>query len=242
MHHLLIRERVIGRPDVALGRIALSFGLRTHIGRIMMVGNYRLDQWILGVVGTSAELGLYSVAVALAETLFYLPTSLSMAQRPDLVRADRDEAARQATRALRLATILTAGLGLVMFLTAPIFVPLLFGRDFEGAVVDVRILVFGSFGIVAMKLLSVAMTAQRRPGLASAGTLVALVATVSLDLALIPHFGDVGASVASSVAYTAGGVALGLMAIRVLGCKPLDFVPRPGEAFLLARELRGRRA
>lgn len=242
VHHVVVRERAVGRPDAALARIALSFGVRTHAGRIMMVGNYRLDQWILGVVGTSGQLGLYSVAVALAETLFYLPTSVSMAQRPDLVRADRNEAARQATRGLRLSTVVTGSLAVLLFLTAPFFVPLLFGQEFEGSIVDLRILVFGSFGIVAMKLLGVAITAQRRPGLASAGAFVALAVTVGLDLVLIPSHGDVGASIASSVAYTAGGVALALMAMRTLGCKPVDFVPRPGEALALARQLRGKRA
>ena len=242
VHHVVIRERTLGRPDAALARIALSFGVRTHVGRIMMVGNYRLDQWILGVVGTSRQLGLYSVAVALAETLFYLPTAIAMAQRPDLVRADSREAGRQATRGLRLGFVATGGLALALFLAAPFFIPPVFGEDFGGSVIDVRILLFGSFGIVAMKLLGVAVTAQRRPGLASVGAVVALAITVGLDLLLIPSHGDVGASIASTVAYTAGGAALALIAMRTLGCRVVDFIPRPAEAVELARQLRGRRA
>ncbi len=37
-----------GRPDLALARRALAFGARAHPGRIMLLGNYRLDQWLLG--------------------------------------------------------------------------------------------------------------------------------------------------------------------------------------------------
>lgn len=242
VYHLLIRERSLAKPDVALAKIALAFGVRTHAGRVMMVGNYRLDQWILGSIGTSSQLGLYSVAVALAETLFYLPTSVSAAQRPDLVRASRAEAARQVTRGLRLTTLLTAVLGLGLFVVAPYLVPLLFGEEFSGSIVNLRILVLGAFGVVAMKLLIGAITAQGWPGRASLGVSVALLTTLVLDVALIPAYGDVGASIASSIAYTAGGIALGFIAIRLLGCAPRDFIPRSGEALALARRLRRERA
>ena len=53
----------------------------------MLLGNYRLDQWFVGAIAGSRELGLYSVAVAWAEALWYLPTALASVQRPDLVRA-----------------------------------------------------------------------------------------------------------------------------------------------------------
>ena len=55
----------------------------------MGVGNYRADQWIVGSIAGARELGLYSVAVAWAELLFYLPGVISLLQRPDLVRATR---------------------------------------------------------------------------------------------------------------------------------------------------------
>lgn len=51
-----------GRPDPKLAREMLAFGLKAHLGRAMLFGNYRADQWILGVMASSRELGLYSVA------------------------------------------------------------------------------------------------------------------------------------------------------------------------------------
>ncbi|HEX6713040.1 MAG TPA: oligosaccharide flippase family protein, partial [Thermoleophilaceae bacterium] len=52
-----------GRPDAALGRRAASFGAKAHVGRLMEVGNYRGDQWMLGAMVGPRELGLYSIAV-----------------------------------------------------------------------------------------------------------------------------------------------------------------------------------
>ena len=84
------------RPTGGLGRRMVGFGIKTHAGQIGMVGNYRLDQWLLGSISGAKALGLYSVAVAWSEVLFFLPNALSTVQRPDLVRADRGEASRQA--------------------------------------------------------------------------------------------------------------------------------------------------
>ena len=60
-----------GSYDGELARRMLGFGIQAHAGRVMTLGNYRLDQWILGAVAGSRELGLYTVAVAWAEALFF---------------------------------------------------------------------------------------------------------------------------------------------------------------------------
>ena len=91
-----------------------------------------------------------------------------------------------------------------------------------------------------MKLLINAITAQGWPGRASLGVSVALLMTLILDFALIPSYGDIGASIASSVAYPAGGIALVFIAVRLLGCAPRDFLPRPREALLLVLDDRAR--
>src|SRR5215208_3395499 len=101
--HAVRRLEGVPRPDVPLARQMLSFGSRTHLGRVMTMGNYRLDQWFVGAIAGQRELGLYSVAVAWAEALFYLPTALNgSATRPGARigqrggRAGRDRLSRRA--------------------------------------------------------------------------------------------------------------------------------------------------
>ena len=223
--HLGSRRGGVGSVDLALARRSLSFGAKSHLGRVMMVGNYRLDQWILGAVSGSRQLGLYSVAVAWAETLFYLPTSLVMAQRPDLVRASGSDARRQAMAGFRAAFVLTATLGVGLIVLAPLFIVPVFGSEFRGAITDLRILTAGAFGIVALKVFSAVLTAQRQPLRGSAGVGVALIATIVLDVLLIPPFGDKGAAIASTIAYSIGGLAMAWIFVRVLGGTLRDLVP-----------------
>jgi O-antigen/teichoic acid export membrane protein len=218
-----------GRPDVALARRTLSFGIKSHFGRVMLLGNYRLDQWILGAVSGAKELGLYSVAVAWAEALWYLPTAIAAVQRPDVVRAGKRDAVRQAAGAFRIAAVLTAALAGVMILAAPFLCVTIFGPEFSGAIDDLRVLALGGVGIVALKQLGSALTGQRKPTLASIAIGVSFVSTVVLDILLIPAYAGIGAAIASTISYTAGGLAVAFMFTYALDSRLRDLVPRLGE-------------
>ena len=219
-----------GRLDRALARRALGFGLRAHGGRVMLLGNYRADQWILGSVAGQRELGLYSVAVAWAETLFYLPTAMASVQRPDLVRDERRGAGLRAAFAFRVALAATVAATLAIIVLAPVLCAGLFGDEFQDAVVPLRILALGAFGIAALKLLGNTLTAQRMPLRETAAIGVAFIAIVALDAALIPRYGAEGAAIASAIAYTLGGVAVVLIFVRSLPVRLSSLVPRPGDA------------
>lgn len=104
----ILRGYGFGRPDAALARRAIGFGMRIYPGTFMNQSNYRLDSWLLGGIAGTTELGLYNVAVSWAEALFLVPVVLGIVQRPDLVRGTRGEAVWQASRAFRAAIVATA--------------------------------------------------------------------------------------------------------------------------------------
>jgi O-antigen/teichoic acid export membrane protein len=236
--YLRVRLAAFGPPDAALARSAVGFGLKAHGGRIMMLGNYRADQWLVGAMAGSRELGLYSVAVAWAEALFYLPTAIASVHRPDLVRSSSDEAAVQTARVFRVAVLVTIPAAAAMAATAPLLCVVAFGEDFRGAVDDLRVLTAGSVGIVALKLLGNALTAQRKPVLETAAIATAFVATTVLDVALIPRHGGLGAAIASSAAYALGGMAVALLFVRAFHTRLWDLVPRPRDVVALRRLVR----
>lgn len=214
-----------GRPDARLARHMLGFGLKAHVNDVMMWGNYRLDQWIVGGVSGSRELGRYSVAVDWTEGLFFLPSALRTVQRPDLVRATPEGAAEQTARAFRAGAVLTVPLTLGLIVFAPLLTGL-YGPDFEGGTDDLRVLALGGFGVLAMKLLGNALLAQRKPFLQSIAIGSSLVATIVLDVVLIPRYGGLGAAIASTVAYTIGALVITLVFTRALGGRPRDLIPR----------------
>jgi O-antigen/teichoic acid export membrane protein len=218
-----------GRPDLALARRSIGFGMKAHGARVLGWGNYRVDQLFVGTIAGSNELGLYSYAVTWAETLFYLPQTLVTVQRPDLVRATRDAAARLAATVYRVAVLLSLPLAIGLVVLAPFLCTTLVGEDFRGSIDDLRVLVLGTFGVLALQLLGNALTAQGRPLLETVATAVAFAATLVLDIALIPRYGGLGAAIASTVAYTAGGLAAAYLFSRTLGGHFRDLLPRGDE-------------
>jgi O-antigen/teichoic acid export membrane protein len=229
-----------GWPDLGLAKRMLTFGLKAHGGRIMLLGNYRLDQWILGAVWGPTRLGLYSIAVTWAESTFYLPTALASVQRPSLVRASRSSAGQQAAALFRAGSVFTVLIVTGLLVFAPYLCVSLFGSDFRGSIRDLRVLALGAFGVMALKQFGGALNAQRRPLLGSAAIGSAFVATVALDLLLIPPHADFGASVASAVAHTLGGVVIIVIFSRALEIRLSEFIPRGNELFLY-RHLRSKR-
>jgi O-antigen/teichoic acid export membrane protein len=229
-----------GRPNLALARRCVGFGVKAHIGRVMQLGNYRLDQWLLGSIAGARELGIYSVAVAWAEALWYLPTALAAVQRPDLIRADSSEAARQAARVFRAVVLFTAISGLLIVAAAPLLCVGLFGEEFEGSVGMLRVLVAAAFGVAAVKLLGAALVARGKPLLQSIAIGAGFLCTLTLDLLLIPPFGGMGAAVAVALAHTAAGLVVAVIFVRTLGGEASDLVPRPGDVGWFLRRLRER--
>jgi len=205
---------------------------------VMKTGNYRLDQWLLGSIASSRELGLYSVAVAWSEAVFYLPEAVGMVMRPDLVRASRTQAARQGAVAFRVALLLTLPIVLLLVAAAPFLCVTVFGDRFRGSIDDLQMLAPGAFGIVAMKLLANALTAQGKPMLGNAAIGVAFATTIALDLILIPAHGGFGAAIASTIAYSAGGIAVAVIFTRTLRGKLTELVPRLGDVGRVVARLR----
>ena len=216
-----------GRPERPLAREMLAFGTKAHLGRVMLVGNYRVDQWILGAVAGPGPLGVYSVAVAWSESLFFLPTAFSSVQRPDLVRASPDEA--RPGGAL-VPSCVAAHHRPRPRLGRPRAVPLRghLRRGLPSSIGPLRILALGAPGIIALKLFGSALTAQRRPLRETAAIGVAFASILALDAVLIPPHGAGGAAIASSAAYTIGGLAAAAIFVTTFGRRQRTATVSPG--------------
>ena len=167
--------------------------------------------------------------MAWAEALWYLSTALKFVQRPDLVRSDRREAARLAAIGFRAATLVIVVLGLAMVVAAPILCVTLFGEQFRGSIIELRVLVIGALGVLALTVFGNALVAQRRPVLSSVALGAGFLCTIVLDLLLIPSHAGIGAAVASTLAYTAAGVLMSVFFLRALGAGAHELVPKAGE-------------
>jgi O-antigen/teichoic acid export membrane protein len=245
--YLLVRRSSLGvapsRPDLALLRSAVSFGLRAWVGTLSRFLNFRVDQILMGFLASEAALGIYAVAVNASEALLYLPAATAAALVPVVAGGDAGRrAVDQTVRAFRSAALVTAAAIVVAAILGPMLLPLLFGNAFRPSVGPFLWLLPGAIGFAATAVFSSGLMASSAPGRSSLGPLASLAVGVALDLVLIPRYGASGAAAAASAAFLAGG-ATALIAYSRRSVFPWRdlVVPRRGDLDILralARPLR----
>ena len=228
------RTSGIGRPDRALLRESIGFGIRAWVGSLSDALNDRVDQILLAFIATEATLGVYAVAVNAWEILLYLPGAAATAVLPSVARADRSLRVEQVLKAFRsVALVSLSGLAVAAVAGPPLLV-LVFGAPFEASIGPFLWLLPGTLGYVALGIFSSALVGSSSPGLSSFGPLVSLVLGIVLDLVLIPSFGAQGAAFASSAALLAGGAtALTLYRTRASFAIGALVRPRSGDLDVL---------
>ncbi|NIZ92160.1 lipopolysaccharide biosynthesis protein, partial [Kineococcus rubinsiae] len=227
----LSRPRARWREANEIARSGVAYGSRAWGGELSVFIVLRLDQTVMLPLAGASQLGLYVVAVALAE----VPTMLLGDLRRLLlteVAATRD--ARIAARACRLA-LLAIGVPVVLGMAAtPFLIPLLFGSEFAGAVPMAVVLLGASMFSGLNLFLGGSISALGRPGAQSAAQAASLVVAV-LSIGLIAPFGGMGAAWGSLASYLTGSVFMLVLFRRLTGERIRDVVvPRRADAAFLA--------
>jgi O-antigen/teichoic acid export membrane protein len=187
-------------------RPAFSYGIKNYVANLLTFFNYRLDSFLVNFISGPLSVGLYTTGVTMAELLWYIPNSLSSTLFPKVSSLDQNVATRITAQSCRQTLLVSLPLA-VLFGAAGIYlIPFFFGVDFKPSVAPFLWLLPGILSMAVSKILSANLSGRGKPQYATYTSAITVVATVILDLALIPSMGIVGAAIASSIAYTASAV------------------------------------
>lgn len=222
--------RAAFKPDLTALKEQVGTGLPGQAGNVLQFLNYRLDLFVVAALATRADVGMYAVAVGLAETVWWIANAVALALLPRLTRMDADKGAAVASVACRntlaVAAVAAAAVGGV----SSVAVRLLFGDAFSPATQAILWLMPGIVALSGAKVISSYIFSQGKMAVNSLIAMVALGGTLVFDVLLIPRFGINGAAAASSIAYVMSLVlALGYYQ-RLSGNSALDcLLPRPSD-------------
>lgn len=199
--------------------------------------NYRLDGLLIFVLLGKYAAGAYAVAASIAELPLSLPASIAAVLLPV---ASRDGDTR--ARTLRLARFSVLVIGVVSVVLVCVGRPLLvflFGPAFAQGYLPLVLLLPGILVLGVNKVVVAELLGRGHAKASVVSSWTALVATVTLDVLLIPRFGIAGAAAASSVAYLVSGIVLLDAYRRLTGVHPLRlFAVSPRELLGYSRRLR----
>jgi O-antigen/teichoic acid export membrane protein len=209
-------------------------GLRPMLGRLLRRGapvsagnaisflNYRIDLLVVAAILPLSDVGRYSVAIAIGETVLLLSRALVTSSLSTVAHSEPVEAARVTLRAVRHAALLLLVAGVALVPIALLIEPV-FGEAFAGAALPLIILVPGivTFGVSEILQSYFLLTLERsREYLTRFALATAL--NLTLALILVPVIGLEGAAVATSTSYVIGSFFLFVRFAQLSGVRRLS--------------------
>ena len=190
----------VSRPEL---RSMLNYGLPLIIPGLALWGLSFVDRFLLAGLSDLAEVGEYAVANRLAGIVIFLVTAFGTAFSPFIFQMYSEDPEAELKLRARVLNLLTLGL-----LAASVAIGL-FARElimiiapaFHTAYESVGLLALGAteYGLTTVVLFGISIT--RRTRWAAIYSVVAAVVNIALNVVLIPSTGQVGAAIATAVAF-----------------------------------------
>jgi O-antigen/teichoic acid export membrane protein len=194
------RREVFRFPKAQEMLRAFSYGMRSHLGFVVQYLQHRAPVLLVAFFCPVSELGIYSVAVAIAEVLWYIPHAISTVLMPHIAAHSIEESSRTTPLFCRVTLFVIAVLAMLAALIAEWLVPAVLPR-FSEAVPVLWWLLPGIVIASVFKVLSSDFYGRGEPLHVFYPAISALLFESVLCIWVIPRWGIRAAAAATSVAY-----------------------------------------
>lgn len=201
---LLKKEGAQFRPqwDIRVIKPTFNYGLKCYVGNLLQFFNYRLDMFIVNFFLGPAGVGIYGVSVVMAELLWQIPNAASFVIFPKAANSSHETMNRFTPRVFWIILTITTGGAFLLAIFGKLVISLVFSDAFLAAYKPLLVLLPGVVVLGAAKVLTNDIAGRGFPHYNSITSGMSLVATIVLDLILIPKWGIVGAALASTASYS----------------------------------------
>ncbi len=232
------------RPMIDRGvlRPLLRVAAQLHPGTLALFLTMRADLLLMATLTDDHEVGLYSLAVTLGELALFAAIGLSQAAMHHQTHETEQVAGTFTAAFVRQSWPIVAAFNLVLTLAAWPGVVLVYGAQWEPAVPALIILSWAVAAIAVTGPLPIYLMRSVRPLKLAGAAALALVANVTLVIALVPPLGATGAALASLGAYWLYAARLIQLMHRHHGVGIREMLARPqtGDPILAVIGRRGR--
>ncbi|MDW8317201.1 MAG: oligosaccharide flippase family protein [Anaerolineae bacterium] len=203
--------------DRALMRRLFSYGVRNHLGSLMLLLNQRADQMLMALLIPPVQLGWYVAAVNIS-MLARLPSgAFSTLLFPKVTNQTVEEQRRITALYSRLNLTTTLVLTTGLIVATPLLVPLLYGRDYLPSIVPAEILAVGAAFVAIGQVWAAGLRGLGHPAIPAKAEMISLAATVIGLTLTLRWLGILGASLTSAVAYFIASYYMFVHLHRLLG-------------------------
>ena len=182
-------------------RLGIVFALSVFIMQL----NYRVDIILLKRYSTLEQVGLYSLAVQIAEQVWHVPSAIeTIVLTRSAASTDEQGSNRTVASIMRVSFLISILFCGLIYLLAPSLIPLVFGSDFAGSVPMIQYILPGILLLVIFRILNSRLAGMGKPQVAMYTFIPALILNLILNLILIPLYGAMGSVWATNASYGLG--------------------------------------
>lgn len=199
--HVSIKEKYLALISIPVVKAELKYGAFGWWSALFAFLQLRIDQIMIRHYWDVSHLGVYTIAVTIAELLFLLPASITGALIGRLYNlSPDDDGSRLTAQTVRLSFYTCLVLAIVGVFGS-FLIPFVYGSAYAGATSAMLILLPGILFACVPKIASPWFYAQGKPQVHLYITFVAFAVNLVANFLLIPRFGISGAALASSISY-----------------------------------------
>lgn len=190
------------RVDLKLAREMFTYGMKAQIGNFVQLINYKLDVFVVNIFHGVSQVGIYSLAVYLGQTLWQVTGSVSTVIFPIAASStDKKEMSRFANRVTRISFTLILILSILLIIVSRPAIMLVYGRNFAFSATALLWLMPGISIFSISNILANYLAGTGKVKYNMISSIISGIITVILDFTLIPPMGIIGASLTSSLSY-----------------------------------------
>ncbi len=172
-----------------------------HIAHMVNFLTYKMDYWIIDNYNGSKELGYYSQAVGFSQMFWSITNPIIIVLTPYLTSKNSNESVDAFKFYSRVNFTIVLSCVVIAFSFCGYVFPL-FGKEFEHSVLPFRILSLSIIMSCITKIFAVYIYANNKITYNLIAALVAFIIALVTDFILIPKYGIIGASIATTISYT----------------------------------------
>jgi O-antigen/teichoic acid export membrane protein len=198
---------VVLRVDRIATKAMILSSLPYFLNGCAITAYNKLDVTLLGVLGTSREVGWYVAASSITGLTLLITPLIDWVLTPVLARGaarSREDLAARVGQSMELILAISIPASLFVGVGADLWLRLLFGHAYAPATLALRILAASSVAIYVAIVYALTLIMLERAWTLTAISVVSLVVNVVLNLVLIPPsaalFGEGGAGVGCAIA------------------------------------------
>ncbi|MFA6949350.1 MAG: polysaccharide biosynthesis C-terminal domain-containing protein [Lentimicrobiaceae bacterium] len=226
-------------PTMALVKEAAGFGGYLQAASLMQLFNYRLSYYIIEKYFDRATLGVFSVGVQIAESVWIVAKSMAVLQYSRISNSrNHPYSIRLTVNFLKFTGLVTSILiGIILLLPQEFFV-WIFRSDFSHITQVIASLSVGILALALSLMFSHYFSGTGQPVHNTISSGIGLIFTVILGFTLIPRFGLTGAGITASLSYLAGMLYQLLVFKKTTRVMWMDFVPAKKDVLLMTSEIK----